>query len=762
MLNLIPIAVSAATTAIFLAVLKIFFKIEIKIIQLIPYAIVVAGSAVYALLLTALGYTMDIPAVSAAVCLLTLGVCVLIAFQKKSCNGRRVMTVLRRLGLAAVITAALELSVFSYSAFAAPTGGEKILSPEEAQTYTMDAEDGILSLNPSWETSVWWNIGGEDVNNASVTLESVASQPVRVTVSAVDRNFSTGSMVLYTDEVIVNGATTAIVPLSSKGMTQLTLSFSKANDVRLTAVSLNAPKAVSPNLVRLALLTFLSWAAILIVSFGIHRIRYGSICPGVKWISILAAVLCILLLAILATAHIGDVYTRDGLFTAYDADAVGKDPYYQMFDAFQKGQLHLDLEADERLAEAGELAYDSGWRAAQGVTAEWDRAYYNGKYYSYYGTAPLWIFYYPAYILSGMIPTTAAACLFFSALCVIFGFLLVMRIARTVVKEANVLLTLLAAIALPSASGIWLLMSYGDFYCVPKLCALAFLFLLGYLTIAGYERPRWGIFLLCGFCAAVILASRPNLILPALSFAPLYLGVLSDRGLALKQKLISTSAFLIPIALAVAGLMAYNAARFGSPLEFGTKYQLTVNNTAMNNTSLGFFGMALYHYFFQLPTITADFPFLSPQLIRAGRYTRYFYITPSVGVLSLPLNWSLAAYPAIRKSSGMKPAYRAALVLCIVMTALTAWLDFSMAGLTLSYVCDIAGVVAVAAITVLLAAEKASRSNRKLHRIVYLAAVILIGLTLCGCVLILLGTEPYFIKYSMPDAYGIIQNLFRF
>ena len=58
----------------------------------------------------------------------------------------------------------------------------------------------------------------------------------------------------------------------------------------------------------------------------------------------------------------------------------GRDWWIQQFDAFQKGQLHLDLEVDPSLSEL-ENPYDPNQRAD--ATYHWDRVYYEGKYYSF-------------------------------------------------------------------------------------------------------------------------------------------------------------------------------------------------------------------------------------------------------------------------------------------------------------------------------------------------------------------------------------------
>ena len=73
--------------------------------------------------------------------------------------------------------------------------------------------------------------------------------------------------------------------------------------------------------------------------------------------------------------------------------------YPQMFDAFQKGQLNIDTDYDLSILEELENPYDTAERRE--ATDEkygviWDRAFYDGKLYSYFGIAPVIFLYYPA------------------------------------------------------------------------------------------------------------------------------------------------------------------------------------------------------------------------------------------------------------------------------------------------------------------------------------------------------------------------------
>ena len=74
------------------------------------------------------------------------------------------------------------------------------------------------------------------------------------------------------------------------------------------------------------------------------------------------------------------------------------------------------------------------------VSYHWDRAFYNGKYYSYFGLAPLFMVYYPVYWLTGMLPTTAFAGFLLAAFAVVMIFAAIQGLMRLFAPRANLLL----------------------------------------------------------------------------------------------------------------------------------------------------------------------------------------------------------------------------------------------------------------------------------------------------------------------------------
>ena len=78
--------------------------------------------------------------------------------------------------------------------------------------------------------------------------------------------------------------------------------------------------------------------------------------------------------------------------------------YADLARAFVDGQLYLEAKPPEWLAQIDD-PYDNGARADMakktGESAQWDTAYYNGRYYVYYGVVPCLLFYLPFYLITG-------------------------------------------------------------------------------------------------------------------------------------------------------------------------------------------------------------------------------------------------------------------------------------------------------------------------------------------------------------------------
>lgn len=223
------------------------------------------------------------------------------------------------------------------------------------------------------------------------------------------------------------------------------------------------------------------------------------------------------------------------------------------------------------------------------VPGTWaDTAYYEGKFYWPLGPLPA-VLMLPSAALFG--PSAQQGhLLFFVNISIVF---LLYRIAKQFTTN--------------HASAVWLSFAYvfSTAYLFVAIKpwswyfaqALATLFLL--LAIVEFLQKRRAP--LIGVYLALGIAVRINLLFAALFFAASFLlepGQFREKS----RKLIFLCA---PIGLSLALLLLYNYCRFGDPLEFGYRYQLLINEQAVNREQ-GLWGLIhfpsnIYHFLFKSP-----------------------------------------------------------------------------------------------------------------------------------------------------------------
>lgn len=401
----------------------------------------------------------------------------------------------------------------------------------------------------------------------------------------------------------------------------------------------------------------------------------------------------------------------------------GQDPFVQMFDAVHNKRVNIDIEPTPELM-ALENPYDLSVRSENNVYYEWDRAYYNGKYYSYYGIAPVLTFYYPFYFMTDKLPTMNIASIFFGTLSIIFLFGTIMSFVKRFIKKPNFMLVLLTLTASCFASGIYFTVTLSNMYALPGIAGTCYLMLCLWCGIEACSQEggkKLVLFAVSGLAFALCLASKPTRALSALILAPLFLEIIFSRSIKLKEKIKSAGSFLIPVAIGCGALMMYNYARFDSPFEFGAVYQLTVSNVNANHLKLSFIPYAIMQYFFQPLNMADKFPYLSLSTVYMSNCESYIYGEGSVGAMTFPLIFAgVCALPFllhhIRRRKGEKFSYdntavkKFTYVLMLALAVLIGWFNYSIAGVILSYVCDILPLLTLLSVFVLLDVQQHTSS----------------------------------------------------
>lgn len=458
---------------------------------------------------------------------------------------------------------------------------------------------------------------------------------------------------------------------------------------------------------------FFGLAAAGILIYLICRLKLYRVVYNDKFSRHRAAVAAVLFLLVLSAFAF--LVPEQKMIDYETADIASSDPYVQMFDAVKKGQVNLDIPVSEGL-KAMDNPYDWQQRIDKGVSYAWDRAYFEGEYYSYFGIAPVFVLYFPFYFLTGSLPTLNVTICFFSILSIVFLLQTILTMVRMFIKKPNLLLLLLGLCSSVFCSGIYYALDFTDIYFPAKVSGICFMLLCVWLGLLAYEsksapKKQNALLAASGLSFVLCVGCRPSVALSALILAPAFLFILFDKAYSLKRKIGCAASFLVPLALGAAGLMWYNSARFGSPFDFGAAYQLTVSNVSANTLRLSEFPAAVIHYFLQPFAFASGFPFFRVQTMALGSYGHYVYNDSFFGVINFPCVF-LALIAGICILVGDRKKQRRltresnlryfTYLSLILLSFLIAWAVFCQAGVVFGYMLDILPVLTLLMVLVSL------------------------------------------------------------
>ena len=496
--------------------------------------------------------------------------------------------------------------------------------------------------------------------------------------------------------------------------------------VTFTSVKVLPAVPFSFNIARFLVLLALCIAVSAVRAFSLWRISYDR--------RKLSHIIMAQVMVILCTLMAFSFFKPDQELTPYDpaAKSIG-DPYYMTFDAFQHGQVSLDYEAEPGLSDL-EYIYNWGARSDSGLFYLWDYAYHDGKYYVYFGTAPTLTLYYPVYLLTGKLPNLPITNDWFCTLAVIFMCEMLLAATKILAPKPNFLMLLMSMPVATACVGVFRVMNYSDIYCVPMSAGLAYLFLCLWLAFCALGRSKkWQrITLLClsGIALVLAVASRPGMALSGAVLIPLFLGILFNKKCSLKDKLSQAAAFVVPLVIGACGIMAYNNARFGSPLDFGAAYQLTVSDINANKIYLSSLPEAIFPYFLAPARVASHFPFFEYTSVGLANYGHYVYIMDYVSAFTYPIVIAgLLLLPVIIRRKSRTSRYgitslqvNAFYAVSLVMAVFIAWQDFCLGGVIATYIIDIMPLLLIASLLPMIRYFSA-RPGKKLYLYSTFAAV---------------------------------------
>ena len=391
---------------------------------------------------------------------------------------------------------------------------------------------------------------------------------------------------------------------------------------------------------------------------------------------------------------------------------VDYEQYQRLADALIHGHTWLDLKVDPALTTMAN-PYDYFARrsiAADGThTFYWDHAYYNGHYYCYFGVVPALLTFVPFQLVTGHWMPTWAAMGVFTTLAVVFGTLLVRRLARDYFPKASLGVVWLVIIGFNVATNLFVYVYSPNFYGMPINCSIA-VTLVGLWFWQVSKRPDGTVnpwLIAAGsLCMALNFGSRPQFMAAWLLAFPLFWPQFTKlRTLFSRKGLAPTIAAFVPFALVIPPLLAYNYVRFGSLFDFGQNYNLTGFDMTTRSSSPYTVLPDLFNQWFQPVDTAMRFPFIMQvDTTMAGPNE------PSIGgyFAIYPLALFALLFVLVRRQLRAHGVW-AMTVMMMALTAVVALFDCYKCGTAMRYYGDFAYLVMLSALFVVLAYATAAQ-----------------------------------------------------
>ncbi|MBQ3566811.1 MAG: hypothetical protein IJA12_06505 [Oscillospiraceae bacterium] len=631
----------------------------------------------------------------------------------KFVNHENLKKFLRRLGIVALVIFLLESTVFNFRSF---TNDTETFSPDLSIAFMDDPAKVSIEGD-----TVTYTDGGTliipvntaDIKAVSLDIES-EDEFFKSTIFIKDENFSNNATPVgskYTSGKYDDSLHFAISPYGE--ITELYVALSELGGTA-TLKNITFAQAMPYEFYNLRFTILFVIAAVVaaLVSFKLHRVTYNH--RSVLHKLILVAVT----LACASTMFYFNIPEELPIEYSAELDMNFKDPYTQMFDAVKEGRTNIDMVPDQALLDL-ENPYDPSTR--DGISYPWDRALYNGKFYSYYGITPVLLLHFPYYWIMGDIPTMNTTCQVFGMLAIIFMFGAITAFVKRFIKKPNFLLMIIMMVSSCVMTGLFMAVHYSNQYNVPNVTSTCFLMLCLWCGVCAANRVKEKksvpLFILSGIAFILCLAARPTKAISALILAPLFIAVLLNKDLKISKKITSVMSFIVPIAIGMAGVMWYNFIRFDSPFDFGQKYQLTISNIFANSIDFSLFPASIIHYFFQPLHLSGDFPYITLASVALCNNGQFTYEANTCGVFAFPiilvgclimpfLVWHTRHRKTTPYRYNENRIRNYTYVLMMVLMVALAFMNYCMAGIIVDYLNDLLPVLMLMSLLVILETQQ--------------------------------------------------------
>ncbi len=565
------------------------------------------------------------------------------------------MDILRFFGKAFLIVAVLELTVFQAPSYKLlfESQFEKKLPLSQASIsngkFNYDPGSDTLTINGKDEVLIEYNNLKCPVDTIFADVEFKGrTQNTRVVVDITDETHADYRYDIAKWNIVYNNDKSGYAPCEFSGkLGKMRVKFTGYKDydaIVVKSITINKAIPFDISYIRIFLVVMLSVLLYSVVSYRLFKIpfyRANKLCAII--FSALTAGCCVLTVFII-NAKLGNDNTMKDHLRLTQGNQITE----ELVEAFENKQISLLMDPPEELAEL-KNPFDWSQRGDAGFEYEWDHVYYNGKYYSYYGIAPVILLYLPYHLITGFYCSTNLSIMLFSIIGMIFLSLTYYVFLKKLYRKIPVGIAIAGHVILLSACGIWFCIGRNIFYeisissgfmfvaigsfmlfssnvlCKGKISLVKVALSSLFMGLAVLCRPTLAVYCICAciYFAYGLFKKEDSISVPAIESDDSKKKSGSGKNKQMNKAVYLVCA-LVPLILLAGVQMWYNNARFGSPFDFGIKYSLTINDFLHSQYHTIFVVIGLFNYLFAVPSFSVEYPFITTEFAKFDVNGYYF------------------------------------------------------------------------------------------------------------------------------------------
>ncbi len=620
-----------------------------------------------------------------------------------------------------LIASLLEMTVFQFPSYRIFFGDYKQQTLSVSDATSVNAETGEktgnIKVKGKETATVKFDNINKKVGTIKINIETANSDSLSVSIDATDETSSLyRPSIIKADIVTTNPSTAYTTVLLSGNVGSLQFNFSGKNDYDLfdiSSIELNTPIPFEISVLRMMLIIIISTLAYAVAFSGLMKRTYKENLKLCEIASLIITVSAVLIAFGMTCTKIPS--DSENYFSQQEGNQISE----ELVSAFENGQVSLLREPSKELLELDD-PYDRYLRESVTSGAAWDHVLYNGKYYSYYGIAPVILLFLPYHLITGSFFSTEIAVFLFSALGLIFLTMTYNAIIKRRFGRIPSGCYIAGLAILLTVCGIWYSIGRPLFYEISISSGFAFTTLGAYFLISSNVIGNGEISLkkvtLASLFLAIAVLCRPTLAVYSICACVYYvIGFGNSTKVYEKDGSIKTVksrkikyilCAVIPFAVLGSFQMWYNYARFDSPFDFGIKYSLTINDFIDSEYHTLFVLIGLFAYIFAVPSIRFEYPYVETPfsyLKANGYYFKDLGQTSGILFLAIPVFAYLLGGKALRKLPDRRTKIKYSIITLLPCVIMPLVIIFSIweSGYAVRYTADFSWQILMGAYVIL-------------------------------------------------------------